>query len=438
MRDYLQQLARDGELLEINRPVDPRHELAAVTLAAQRRGHQALRFNQVIGSALPVVTNLYTDRERFAALIGATRRSFCARWQPLAAALVDEQRPATAPLPRPAELVSGRLSDLPAIHYHERDAGAYLTAGIVLAKDPDSGVPNLSFHRALIVSDTELRLRIGERHDLDAACRKAAARGESLPAAILLGVSPALFMAACASIPRAASELALAARIIGAALPAYPAATVALEIPAATEIVIEGRIHPAERRPEGPFGEFLGYYVPAGLNPVFEISAVYWRPGAVFHSLLCGSDEDRVPLQMLTAAATYGYLAERLPGIVDVSCAPSLLNTTVAIDAQYAGHAREVMLATFDANEDYHKLVIVVDADDDPDDVTATLRALIARGRLDERTVVIRDRPGFYRDPQQDHVGRLGIDATRPFGRAAEFVKKTVPGAERIELDDYL
>ncbi|MGI9341216.1 MAG: UbiD family decarboxylase, partial [Gammaproteobacteria bacterium] len=180
------------------------------------------------------------------------------------------------------------------------------------------------------------------------------------------------------------------------------------------------------------------YYVPEGRNPVFAVTSVYWRPRAVFHSLLCGSAEDRVPLQMLNAAKTYAYLTGRLPGIADVSCAPSLLNTTVSIDQQYEGHARDVMRAAFECDQDYHKLCIVVDADDDTDDATEILRALVSRGRLDQRVLVIEDMPGFYRDPHKDHWGRLGIDATRPFGRADEFEKKVIPGQDDIDLDDYL
>lgn len=438
MRDYLEQLSQAGRLVEIDRTVDPEHELAAVTRALQRRDSRAVRFNSVRGSELPVVTNVHTDREHFAALIGATRATFCQSWVPLIDQLVDDRAAATTAVSRPPDLVVGALGQLPLITYHARDAAPYFTAAITLVKDPETGVPNLSFHRAMYVSDGELRIRIGESHDLAAAYAKAEARDEPLEAALLIGVAPELFVAASASIPRDASELALAARIAGQPMPVYPGDSVALDIPAHTEVVVEGRILPGERRREGPFGEFLGYYVPEGRNPVFEVASVYWRPRAVFHSLLCGSAEDRVPLQMLNAAKTYACLSARLPGIVDVSCAPSLLNTTISIDKQYEGHAHDVMMAAFESDHDYHKLCVVVDADDDSDDVTEVFRAMVSRGRLDQRVVVIEDMPGFYRDPHKDHWGRLGIDATRPSGRTADFEKKAIPGQDDINLEDYL
>lgn len=438
MRDYLERLAQAGELVEIDRTVDPEYELAAVTRALQRRDSRAVRFNSVKGSELPVVTNVHTDRERFAALMGATRATFNRSWVPLIDQLIADRAAATTAVPRPPDLVRGALGQLPLITYHARDAAPYLTAAITLVNDPETGVPNLSFHRAMYISENELRVRIGESHDLAAAYAKAEARDEPLEAALLIGVAPELFVAAAAPIPREASELALAARIAGQPVPVYPGDSVALDIPADTEIVVEGRILPGERRREGPFGEFLGYYVPEGRNPVFEVTSVYWRPQAVFHSLLCGSAEDRVPLQMLNAAKVYAYLSARLPGIVDVSCAPSLLNTTVSIDRQYEDHPRDVMRAAFESDQDYHKLCVVVDADDETDDVTEVFRAMVSRGRLDKRVLVIEDMPGFYRDPHKDHWGRLGIDATRPFGRAAEFEKKTIPGQDDIDLEDYL
>ena len=106
-------------------------------------------------------------------------RTFCQRWIELTDAClagrdadVLEQAPETVE----AEFVSGTLSDLPAITYHARDAGPYFTSAIFLAREPDSGVPNLSFHRSMYVSDSELRVRLGSTHDLARYQAKAEAR----------------------------------------------------------------------------------------------------------------------------------------------------------------------------------------------------------------------------------------------------------------------
>lgn len=438
MRDYLAHLQNNGQLVRVQREVDPSFELAAVTKAFQQRGDSAVLFERVQGTQLPVVTNLYSSRQRLKEIAGAGDDTFCRRWTELVKRTESRNDPATATVERPASLVTGQLSDLPLITYHAKDAGPYFTSAIYLARHPETGTPNLSFHRSMYVSDGELRVRLGDSHHLAAYYRAAEARDEPLEAVMLIGVAPEIFMAACASIPAAASELDLAAELAGAAIESYQATTVDLPVPASTQIVIEGRFLPHVRRREGPFGEFLGYYVPEAENPVFEVTAAYWQPDAVFHSILCGSAEDRVPIQAINAAKTFAHLDARLPGILDVSCAPGFLNTTIRIRQAYEGHARQVLLAAFSADMDYNKLCVVVDEDDDPNDVEGIIRAFVSRGRVDHRVMVIDDVPGFYRDPHRDHWGRVGVDATRPFGRTGEFEKKAIPGEQDVNPDDYL
>ena len=290
----------------------------------------------------------------------------------------------------------------------------------------------------MYVSDDEIRIRLGSSHDLADYQLRAEARDEPIEAAILIGVAPSLFMAAATSLPARDDELALAATIDGFLHESYRAVSINLDIPASAGIIIEGRILPGIRRPEGPFGEFMGFYVPEEDNHVFEVTEVYWREGAVFHSLLCGSPEDLSVLESVTAAKTYRHLTAQLPGIIDVSCSPAFLNTTVKIKPQYEGHAKEVIMAAFDAHQDYNKAVFVVDEDVEIGDMNAVIHDFLTKGRADKRVIVLEDVPGFYRDPHKDHWGRLGVDCTAPYGREGDFVRKLVPGAEDIDLDDYV
>ncbi len=437
MRNYINKLKADGELQTVDVEVDPEYELAAVTRKAQLHSDDAVLFKQVKGTAFPVVTNLFSSRRRLCELIQAKDGNFCPAWN----AILDKTASMSIDCIRktntPTDLVSGKIGDLPLISYHEKDAAPYFTSAIYLAKDPDTEVPNLSFHRSMYISDEELRIRLGTTHDLAKYQLKAERRNEALEAALLIGVSPALFMAASTSIPSDWSELALAASITGEAIETYPARTIDLDIPMAAEIVVEGKILPNERRPEGPFGEFLGYYVPEANNHVFEVTSVYWRKHAVCHSILCGSSEDLTLLETVTAAKMYRHLSNVLPGIIDVSCSPVLMNTVIKIQQQYEGHARQAILAAFGADLDYNKAVFVVDDDVDITNMNEVIWAFLTRGRADKRTIVIDDIAGFYRDPNRDHWGRLGIDATVPFGREAEFDRKSIPGENDIDLDDY-
>ena len=163
MRDFVERLLRRGEMRVIEREVDPRHELAAVVKRSQAESDLPLLFRRVRGSTLPVVSNLYGSRRRLCELIGAPDGRFPQRWLELSRELKPgPHRPADA-APSPVDLRDGRLSDLPQIVYWERDAGPYFTSAVFLAKEPDTGVANLSFHRAMYASDAELRIRLGDR-----------------------------------------------------------------------------------------------------------------------------------------------------------------------------------------------------------------------------------------------------------------------------------
>ena len=434
MRDYLDQMAAQGRLRIVEREVSGQHEIAAVIAASQRESDAPVLFRHVTGSVHPVVSNVFGSRPRLGEMLGGGA-SFCRRWTELM------RMPPQAPVSvaEPPGLEPLRLTGLPQITYFERDGGPYITAGVFLANDPETGVPNLSFHRSQIIADDELRVRLGSSHHLARYQALAEARGEPLEAAILLGPPIGLVLAAAAPIPYHESELEVAAKISGAPLRMRRCRTVALDVPAETEIVIEGRFLPNVRRPEGPFGEFMGFYVPAGDNHVFEVTAVVGRRDALFHALVCGSPEDLRLLELSVATRTYqALLAASLRGIVDVACVPTVMSTVVKIEQLYEGHARQVLLSAVGANHDWNKTVFVVDEDVDIDDFNDVWWAYLTRGRADKRAMILDDVPGFYRDAQKDHWGRLAIDATAPFGRLHEFVRKRIPGAQTLRTADYI
>jgi UbiD family decarboxylase len=441
MRGFIDDLARRGELAVVRRPVDPRHHLAAITKAVQRAGEQAVLFEKVEGSALPAVSNLYGSHERLRRLIGAGEKTFCQRWIELTDACIagrDADVLESAPASVMGEFRSGALSDLPAVTYHERDAGPYFTSAIFLAREPDSGIPNLSFHRSMYVSDQELRVRLGSTHDLARYQAKAEARGEALEAALLLSCPPEIFLAACASLPYEASELVMAAKIVGGKTPMRPCETIRLDVPASVDIVVEGRFLPNVKRPEGPFGEFMGNYVEVGDNHVFEVSHVSYRPDAVFHALVCGSPEDLRPLEAVTAARVFRHVSQQMRGVIDVCCRPNVMISIIKIRKTYEGQGKHAILAALGSHLDYNKVVIVVDEDVDIYNLDDVMWAYMTRGRADTRAMILNDIPGFYRDPHKDHWGRLCIDATLPFGREAEFARKTIPGEDAVDLREWL
>ena len=437
MRNYMERLRERGELLEVHREVTPKHELAAVTQAAQNRWGKPILFHRVAGSSLPVLTNIYGSRDRLTEILGIGADDFCRQWNNLVNLAPALEEPLETVDEAELDIVDCRLSDLPLITYCEHDAAPYFTSAMFIAKEPETGVRNLSFHRSMYVSDEELRCRLAPRHHLTLYHEKAEGMGRPLEAAMLIGPPPTAFLSAAAPAPYDADELEVAAKLAGSPIEMRPCKHVDLMVPATTEIVIEGRFLPNERRPEGPFGEFMGYYTPVGQNAVFEVLGVSRRADAIFHSILCGSAEEVLTLELSVAANIYQRISAVLPGVLDVTCQPFVLHTVVKIRQQYAGHARQVLLAVLGAEPTWAKVCTVVDEDVDIYDMNDVMWAVLTRSRPDVDTVIIPDTPSFYRDPHKDHWGRLGIDATAPFERRSEFVRKRIPGAEAIDLAAY-
>jgi UbiD family decarboxylase len=178
-----------------------------------------------------------------------------------------------------------------------------------VAKEPETGVPNLSFHRSMYISDEELRCRLAPRHHLTLYHEKAERMGQPLEAAMLIGPPPTAFLAAAAPVPYDVDELEVAAQLAGAPIEMRPCRHLDLMVPATTEIVIAGRFLPNERRPEGPFGEFMGYYVPVGPQAVFEVLGVTRRPmrcstaSCASHRKRCCHSNFRSPTTSTSASA---------------------------------------------------------------------------------------------------------------------------------------
>jgi len=439
MRDYLAKLEARGEILHVRREVDPKHELAAVTHAATRKHGKPVLFHKVTGTRFPVLTSIYATRDRIAEVLGIQAKDFCREWSKLSSAGTRIDSPLLPEVSPPeSDYFDCKLSDLPLITYSERDGGPYFTSAIFYAKEPETGVGNLSFHRSMFVSDSELRCRLAPRHHLTLYHEKAERMGKYLEAAMLIGPPATAFLTAAAPIPYDEDELEVAARLAGKPIPLRRCKHVDLMVPAATEIVIEGRFIPNERRPEGPFGEFMGYYVPVGNNAVFEVLGVTCRKDAVFHSILCGSPEEVLTLELSVSAKIFERVSSVLPGIVDVTCQPFVLHSVVKIAQQYEGHARQVLISVLGAEPTWAKMVTVVDEDVDIYDMDDVMWAILTRARPDKDFITIPDTPTFYRDPQKDHWGRMGIDATAPFARRDEFVRKRIPGADAVDLAKYL
>ena len=243
-RALLEWLDGRGLLAHVTRPVDPAHELTAVLRKTQKGPNVGLLFENVKGSPARVATNVMSRRETLAAALGLAPERLLPDLAAREAKALPPETVAAAPV---HEIVLGAneldvARDIPQVIHSERDAGAYVTAGIFLARHPETGVYNASWNRAQIVGGDRMRVRMMPPQHLGQYQAAAEAGDKPLPAAVVIGAPPALMLAASSKIPYEADELAVAGGWQGAPLRVAPAKTVPLLVPADAEMVIEGEI----------------------------------------------------------------------------------------------------------------------------------------------------------------------------------------------------
>jgi UbiD family decarboxylase len=218
--------------------------------------------------------------------------------------------------------------------------------------------------------------------------------------------------------------------LFGAPLEVAPCATIDLQVPAAAEIVIEGEILPGVREPEGPFGEFTGYYSRRSTEHVFVASAIAMRERPWFQSIGSGRAGDHITtLGLVREAEIHNAVSRVIPNVTGVHVplsGTSSFTAYVAIKQSRPGEAKHVIPIVLGVDH-YLKLVIVVDDDIDVFDEADVLWAVATRMQADRDLVTIAGSLGAMLDPSADERGitaKLGIDATRPFG--APFAEKLV------------
>lgn len=433
MSGVVARLTELGQVARVSREVDPRHEISAVTKKVQGGTNRALLFERVRGSPYPVLTNAFSSQERVADLLGVGAGELMEYWVSAESRLSEYAPVRATSLDR--QPVS--LGSIPFLVHHERDAGPYVTGGVIIAHDPDSGVPNLSFHRIQVTPDGRWRVRITPGHHLGIYLEKAEAREEPLPAAILVGNSPGIMLAGASRLPLGVSELYFAGALEGAPIEICRGAFVPVDVPVATDFIIEGRFLPGVREREGPFGEFMGYYCPVVEGPVFEVTGATARMDAIYYGLNSGSREEITLLSLAASANVYKALKTQFPGVLDVACWPFVYHCVIKIRQEFPGQARQVLLAALGSEVTWVKVCVVVDEDvniRDPADVTW---AICTRCAPERDVLVLPGIPSFRRDPYSMHWGRVAIDATKPLHAAEEFERTRIPGEDTIDLAEY-
>jgi len=438
LREYLNLLEKDGELVRISKEVDPTFEASGIIKKIQQEINKAVLFEKVKGYRLPFVSNILGIYERVARVLGCGVDEINVTWN-----RKEKELELFAPIRDQREedaYVDSAIHEITSFTYCEKDAGAYITAGMALVRDLDSGTYNLSFHRLQVVDDSKLRFRITPGNHLETFFQKAEKRNQPLEVAILLGGHPAFMLAAASRLPLDQDELRLAGALLGKPVSLRPCKKINLEVPTGIDVVIEGVLLPHVREEEGPFGDFLGYYVPVLKNLVFEVRSVSRLRDSHVYGILAGSAEQDLLVGVPIAANIYRIVKGAIPSVIDVACLPHVYHSVVQMKPQFPGEARQAAMAALSCDPSQTKICTVVDPDVDIHNPLDVHWAATTRCCPDRDVFIVPDIPSFRRDPFRTHWGKMGIDATKPLSEEAalDFQRTRIPGSEKINLMDYL
>lgn len=359
----------------------------------------------------------------------------------MAAAMADP-----APLERDVPVAAREVATdpdvgehIPIPDFYEAYDRRYLAASVVIARDPDTGTHNLSFHRMQHLGDNAFAIRLVERHLHDIHERT----DGPTPIAVAMGVHPAVELAAATSIAPEESELELANRLHGGQL--VTGRVEGLTVPSEAEVLMIGEIT-AETADEGPFVDLSRTWDRTREQPVVRVHSLMTRPDPLVRIIVPGRAEHANLMGVPQEPRIYRIVENAVPTVENVvlthgGC--SWLHAVVAIDVRTDGDAKNAGMAALAAHPSL-KRVTIVDPDVDPADSDAVEWAIATRCQPDRDVEIIQDADGSSLDPSQDFetgtTAKWIVDATRPRGpdrEASEFTKARIPNEDEISLEDY-
>jgi len=441
-RNYLGQLEKKGDLVRIRKDVDPQYEIAAVMVKAALQRAPALLFENVKGHEIPVVANLCASRDRLAMALGTSPEQVCAIYRERLSRPLPVVRVSHASCQEENES-SVNLGCLPIITTHEFDAGPYITSGVIIAKDPRTGVYNTSFQRILPVGKDRAGIYIGQSSDLMRCCMEA---GDSpLPVAVAIGLHPAFLIASAVSFPFNVCEYEIAGALLQHPVEVVAGVSQSVEVPADAEIILEGRILPKQTIAEGPFGEYTGYYGAGSLasrqSHIIEFTAITHRHQPIYQALISGPTLGHESTYLSCLAKEGVLLQATMAASPAVEAVNIMLSRYIGVvqlnERRRPGDISQIVAAAFSAIE-YLKYVILVDKDVDIQSYSDVFWAISTRVDPGNDILMFPKMRMQPLDPSTPGMcDKMGIDATYPLDRKEGFTRTRIPNFDNIVLNNY-
>jgi len=442
-------LERDGRLVRVTEPVSPHLEMTEIQTRLIAEGGPAVLFENVIGSDMPMLVNLFGTIERVAWGMGREPGQLREIGETLAFLKQPEPpeglRQAVAMLPliktvmamRPKTIKSAPcqevvlrgadidLGKLPIQTCWPGEPAPLITWPLVVTKGPGGGDTdgyNLGIYRMQVTGrDTTLMRWLKHRGGAQHHARWAHEKRQPLPAAAVIGADPGTILAAVTPIPDTLSEYQFAGLLRGKKVELVDCKTVPLKVPAEAEIVLEGHVSLEDYGDEGPYGDHTGYYNAVEKFPIFTISAITMRRDPIYLSTYTGRapDEPSILGEALNEVFI-PLLTQQFPEITDFWLPPEGCSYRIAVVSMkkaYPGHAKRVMMGvwSFLRQFTYTKWVIVVDDDIDARDWKDVMWAIATRMDPGRDITIIENTPIDYLDfasPEPSLGSKIGLDAT--------------------------
>jgi len=419
LRDFLDSLPA-GEMLRVTDPVEADYYKTALALELDARQRSpVIRFDHPAGWDVPIVTNLFADRTRIARMAGTDRAGFNAVFADALEHLIPAKVIAGGPVHEVVQTGDDvDVQQLPISRHFQGDAGRYISSGILVCKDPDTGVRNLSFQRMQMKGRNRFGASLHSRGHIWEHLQRCESRGKNLEVAVVIGCDPAIYLAGAAKVAMEVDEFALAGALLKRPVELVKCKTIDVEVPADAEYVLEGEILGGVQEDEGPFGEYTGYSTFRSTRNVFVVKAVTRKSKPIFLDIVPGLSNEHLLLgRSAKEAHVFTRLKELVPNLVALNYPKSgtHFHAYISLDKSAEGQARHALMLLFGLDS-YIKFAVAVDADVDVYQDSEVLWAMATRFQADTDMFMVPKVFCNRLDPSSvdGMSAKLGIDATAP------------------------
>ena len=420
MREFLKTFEKDFKVIKIEEQISTKYEVSNIL---KKYSKEIVIFKNIKESDMGIISGICNTREKIASSISVnvseiTSRIIEATENPTKIDNVEKTSKNFQ------TSMDADLAKLPVPTFYKKDAGAYITAGVIIAKDPETGVRNASIHRMLIKDKDTLGVRIVPRN-LYTYYKKAEELDKPLEIAISIGMNPATLLASCTSIPITADELEVANTFHNGEMKLIKCDDVDLEVPEC-EILLEGQIIPHERASEGPFVDLTDTYDVVRQEPIIKIVKMHYKDNPLYHAIMPAGNEHKLLQGLPQEPRIFKAVQNTVPTIKNVVLTDGgccWLHAAISIQKQTPGDGKNVIMAALAAHPSL-KHCVVVDEDIDIFNGDDIEYAIATRVKGDEDILIVPGARGSSLDPRATPDGtttKVGVDATKLLGKIEKF-----------------